>query len=227
MVFPFMAAAILGSAVVGGIASSSAAKKAAKVSGAASDKSLDLQREQYERSRQDLAPYVQAGYRGVNALTSRLGIGSGSSGRTGQGGSTAEDSTSQYRAYFDANPDLGANADWMAQNVSDLTGDGQVDSADYGALHYQRHGQGEGRQLPAATPPPTAPPTTQGPDTGPGPEGVFGTRGVAPYQPRAAFQAPPRYEAPPPPQGFAARPPPPGYVPTRQAPPPYVNHLRR
>jgi len=58
-------AAIIGSAVVGGIGASkqaSAAKSAAATQAAAADRAMQQEREMYEQSREDLAPYREQGY---------------------------------------------------------------------------------------------------------------------------------------------------------------------
>ena len=74
-----VAAAIIGSTVVGGLiasnASSDAASTAAQASGAASDASIAEQRRQYDLSRADYAPYLTAGTGAVNQLAAGLAPG--------------------------------------------------------------------------------------------------------------------------------------------------------
>lgn len=68
------AAAIVGAAVVGAVASNSAAKKAAKAQQGAADAANATQLEMYYQSREDQAPWQQAGTQGLNALTNALGL---------------------------------------------------------------------------------------------------------------------------------------------------------
>ena len=60
-----MALAVGGSALLG----ASASKSAAKTQAAAADRAAELQQQQYEQTRQDLAPYRAAGQTALNALT--------------------------------------------------------------------------------------------------------------------------------------------------------------
>lgn len=63
--------AIIGSAVVGGLASKSAAKKQAK----GAKKAAQLQQEQYMQTREDQMPFLEAGYGATNRLNELLGLG--------------------------------------------------------------------------------------------------------------------------------------------------------
>lgn len=58
-------AAIFGSSLLGG----SAAKSAASTQAAAADRAAELQNQQYQQTREDLAPYRAAGQTALNALT--------------------------------------------------------------------------------------------------------------------------------------------------------------
>lgn len=69
-----IATAIVGSAVIGGIASDRAAGKAANAQMAAADTATAEQRRQYDLSRQDLAPYRQVGTQALNQLGSLYGF---------------------------------------------------------------------------------------------------------------------------------------------------------
>ena len=71
------------------------------------------------------------------------------------------------QAYWNANPDLAADASLSGFNPGDLTGDGVVDNADRGAWHYQNYGQNEGRAAPQYAAPTTTAPTTTAPTTAP------------------------------------------------------------
>jgi len=62
---PWMALAIGGSALLG----ASAAKSAASTQAAAADRAAELQNQQYQQTREDLAPYRAAGQTALNALT--------------------------------------------------------------------------------------------------------------------------------------------------------------
>jgi len=101
-----IAAAIAGSAVVGGVAASSAAKKQSK----AANRAADLQQEQYgltredqqrqyEQTRADQMPFLEAGYGATNRLNQLLGITDKSFANFNAG------------AYLNANPDAKA---WVA-----------------------------------------------------------------------------------------------------------------
>lgn len=77
MVFPFLAAA-----VVGALAGNNAANKAAKASQDATDKTIALQQQQYDQTRADLKPYAEAGQAGLTALQERATGGGGVYGDT-------------------------------------------------------------------------------------------------------------------------------------------------
>jgi len=104
-----IAAAIAGSAVVGVVASSSAAKKQSKAAG----KAADVSQAQYEQTREDQLPFLEAGYGALNRLNEYLGIPDKSFANFNAG------------AYLNANPDAkayveaklklpGANAEQLA-----------------------------------------------------------------------------------------------------------------
>jgi hypothetical protein len=75
-------AAILGSALFG----SRSASKAADTQAAAADRAAELQNQQYQQTRQDQAPFREAGLTAQNRLMTLLGIG-GQAPSTGGGGS--------------------------------------------------------------------------------------------------------------------------------------------
>lgn len=71
-----VAAAMIGSAVVGaasGAMSASASKKAAKTQAASADRASDIQQANFEQTRDDLAPYKQAGDASLSQLTGQMG----------------------------------------------------------------------------------------------------------------------------------------------------------
>jgi len=65
-----IAAAIAGSAVVGAVASSKAAKTQSKAAG----KAADVSQAQYYQTREDQMPFLEAGYGALNRLNEYLGI---------------------------------------------------------------------------------------------------------------------------------------------------------
>lgn len=69
-----VAAAIVGSAVVGGVASASAAGKASKAQRRAAEQAAAVQREQYEQTRADLAPFRDMGTTALGQYTDLLGM---------------------------------------------------------------------------------------------------------------------------------------------------------
>jgi hypothetical protein len=69
-----IATAIVGSAIVGGLASSSAASKASKAQSRAAQQAADVQRQQYEQSREDLAPFRDTGVTALGRYGDLLGM---------------------------------------------------------------------------------------------------------------------------------------------------------
>jgi hypothetical protein len=80
----FTAAAILGSAVVGGAVASRGASKAARAQQQAADQAAQLQRETFERQAELAEPFRQAGITSQNELLRMLGLG-GEPGTPGYG----------------------------------------------------------------------------------------------------------------------------------------------
>lgn len=77
-----VAAAVVGSAVIGGVASNSAGKKQAQATGQASDTQLQaqresnaLQKEMFEQNRKDMEPWRDAGMGALSQLTTGLKTG--------------------------------------------------------------------------------------------------------------------------------------------------------
>ena len=86
-------AAILGAAAIGGAASlaggmmqSNAAQQAASTQAAAADKALALQQQQYEQSRQDSLPWMNAGKTALDAYMGELGLSEAAKNGTFQSG---------------------------------------------------------------------------------------------------------------------------------------------
>lgn len=85
-----VAAAVAGAAVVGAGASIVSGNKAAKASRDAADKSAEIQRYQYDTTRQDYAPYRLVGYSALDQLADAVGVARPASGSAGYalGGTT-------------------------------------------------------------------------------------------------------------------------------------------
>jgi hypothetical protein len=95
---PIFAAAIVGgSSIVGGLFGASAAKSAAKTQAAAAREATALQKEQFERVQQNLAPYQQSGVPAINALQQGLGLAPGSTGNITQGSLNTPFSQQQFQ----------------------------------------------------------------------------------------------------------------------------------
>lgn len=116
-----IAAAIAGSAVVGGVAANSAAKKQAKAAGQAAD----VSQEQYYQTREDQMPFLEAGYGALNRLNQLLGI-----------APEAKPFTPQFdeAKYLQQNPDVAA-----------AVARGKLSS---GLEHYNKYGIKERRAMP-------------------------------------------------------------------------------
>lgn len=77
------AAATIGASLFGSSASKKAAKTSADASNYATQQQIALQREQFDRMQQSLAPYSQAGQVGLNSLMDRMKAGGGTYGNQG------------------------------------------------------------------------------------------------------------------------------------------------
>lgn len=73
----------IGAAIIGGLASASAAKSAAKSRTKAANNQLALQREMYDQTRTDLSPYRDAGANALAAVNYELGLGAAPDGYSG------------------------------------------------------------------------------------------------------------------------------------------------
>ena len=80
---PWTAAAIVGGAVIGGLASDSASDKQED----AANRATDISNAQYNQTREDQAPFREAGYSALNRLQELLGTG-GNAGAAGYGSLT-------------------------------------------------------------------------------------------------------------------------------------------
>ena len=114
-------------AVGSAVASSSAAKSAANAQTGAANSAAALQQSQYNQTRQDQAPWRNAGGDALSALEYGLGIGS----RSG-GGVAKSQANFDSQAYLAANPDVAAS---MGTEKGELNA----------YQHYLDFGQNEGR----------------------------------------------------------------------------------
>ena len=120
---------------------SKAAKRGAQVAQSASDQNIAEQRRQYDLTRSDQMPFLQSDYARRAMADRSYGIQNSNMMGTVQGPNMNDARIGQpdYGSYVRSNPDLLA-----AYNASN----GQYGGIeDFGNIHYQTHGQGEGRQL--------------------------------------------------------------------------------
>jgi hypothetical protein len=188
-----LAAAVVGSAVIGGVVTSSAASKAAKVSQNATDQTTQLAQQQFQQTRSDNEPFRQAGMAAINPLMAQLGIGGGQGGPTasrnplsGPAGSSPQEAF-DWAGYRANNPDVNAAVTADGSGFNGSTPDERA------ADQYARYGRGEGRMVSTIQPAqpvliaPTAPsapvnPFIVDPSTG----GVTATRPDAGPRPTVA-----------------------------------------
>lgn len=133
-----VAAAMIGSAVVGAGASAYSASKGAKAQTKAANQANSTLQQTQGQIRQDLLPYNQAGQAATSSLNRLLGLSTGGGTGTGAAGGV---SAPDWGSYLSSNPDL------MAE-YNRVRGDFGNDPNAYAQWHYQHYGQGEGRQLP-------------------------------------------------------------------------------
>lgn len=132
-----------GASAAGGIYSanqqSQAAKRSAQAAQGATDQNIAEQRRQYDQTRQDLLPFQQSDLARRRMADRTYGIQSSDM----MGRQSVYDGNvggMDYGSYVRNNPDLLA-----AYNASG----GQYGGIeDFGQIHYDTHGRGEGRQLP-------------------------------------------------------------------------------
>lgn len=132
-----VAAAVIGSAVVGAGASAYAANKGAKAQTKAANQANQTLQQTQSQIRQDLLPYNEAGQAATQSLNRLLGLSTGGGG----GGGSANISAPDWSAYMAANPDIQAEFGRVGSSFGG-------DPAAYAQWHYQNFGQSEGRQLP-------------------------------------------------------------------------------
>lgn len=130
----FVAVAIGGSAVIGGVTSVIAGNKAAGAARDAAATTAATDKYVYDTTRQDQAPYRQVGYGALGKLAQIYGVQvqPDSSGTFG--------SSPDYAAYVRNSPDLMADVAKHQEFGGDLNA--------YGQWHYNTYGANEGRTLP-------------------------------------------------------------------------------
>lgn len=136
--------AIIGSAILGAGASAYAASKSSKAAQQASDAATAEQRRQFDMTRQDQMPWLQAGNAALNARMGLLGIGGG--GGVNALSLPAASGATNWASYGQTNPDVAA-----AWNNPLVQKQFNNDPNAYYQWHYGTFGQNEGRQRPAAT----------------------------------------------------------------------------
>ena len=136
-------AVMAGANAVGGIYSanqqSKAAKQGAQAAQGATDQTIAEQRRQYDQTRQDLLPFQQSDLARRRMADRTYGI--QSSDMAGQQ-SVYQGNVGgmDYGAYVRNNPDLLADFNASGGRYGGIE--------QYGQIHYDTHGRGEGRQLP-------------------------------------------------------------------------------
>jgi hypothetical protein len=103
----WVAAAVVGGAVIGGVASNQSAKKAANAAKSGADTSASTQLQMYDQNRADLMPWLQTGKSALQKLAALNGV---SYGGMGAGEKTQENF--DPKAYLRANPDVAADPYW-------------------------------------------------------------------------------------------------------------------
>lgn len=129
------AAALIGSAVIGGASSAISGSKAAGAARDAASAQAATDRYIYDTTRSDYAPYRAVGTGALGKLAQIYGV------ETGPASGGTFGSSPDYAAYVKANPDLVADFNKVAGKYGN-------DAAAYGQYHWDRYGQFENRTLP-------------------------------------------------------------------------------
>lgn len=109
----WVAAAVVGGAVIGGVASNQSAKKAANASQSGAETSASTQLQMYDRSRADLMPWMGTGVNALKKLAALNGVDYSSS--TANAGATSRENFDQD-AYLAAHPELRNPAVWSTND---------------------------------------------------------------------------------------------------------------
>jgi hypothetical protein len=138
-----VAAAVVGSAVIGGVMSNKASKDASDAAGDANQATLDQQRQMFDIQRQDFAPYQQLGEDAMPTYYRMLGISPG--GTSGQMTQKELDLIADYNAYRSGTPSTTTPA--VAGTTAPLASDSRYtepiyadSSTDEGLLQAQLSG---------------------------------------------------------------------------------------
>jgi len=93
----WVAGAVVGSSVIGGVLSSNAASDAAQTQADAANRAADLQYKQFQEQQATQKPFLEAGYKGENRLLDLLGL-SDNTGAQGYGSAAKNFSMADYQA---------------------------------------------------------------------------------------------------------------------------------
>lgn len=123
-----VAAAMIGSAVVGGVVSSNAASKAAKAQTNAANQANATQQGMYDQTRADLSPYMDVGVPAASRLADLMGT-SGNVGATGYGSLTQPFNADTFKQYLDPAYQWQLEQGQMALQNSQAANDGVLSGA--------------------------------------------------------------------------------------------------
>jgi hypothetical protein len=139
-----MAAANAAGGIYSASQQSKAAKQGAQVAQSTSDQNIAEQRRQYDQTRQDQLPFQQSDLARRRMADRSYGIQSQDMmGRQSVGDVPmyqGNEGQMDYGGYVRSNPDL--------MDAYNQSGGQYGGMEDFGQIHYQTHGRGEGRQLP-------------------------------------------------------------------------------
>jgi hypothetical protein len=139
-----MAAANAAGGIYSASQQSKAAKRGAQVAQSTSDQNIAEQRRQYDQTRQDQLPFQQSDLARRRMADRSYGIQSQDMmGRQSVGDVPmyqGNEGQMDYGGYVRSNPDLMADFNASGGRYGGIE--------DYGQIHYDTHGRGEGRQLP-------------------------------------------------------------------------------
>lgn len=117
MAFLIPSLIIGGASLIGGKMGSDAAQKGSEAQAAAARYAADLQNQQYQQTRTDQQPFLQAGYQGENKLLDLLGL-SGNTGATDYGSANKNFSMADYFANKDPGYEFGLDQGNRGINAS-------------------------------------------------------------------------------------------------------------
>lgn len=112
--------------IIGGNAQKKAANQAAKAQAQSAQLAIGEQRRQYDTSRQDFSPYLNAGTAALQQINDLLGI-----------STPATEGVTDWAAYVQGNPDAAANWAAIKGTKNDRFG-GDINA--FGQFHYEKDG---------------------------------------------------------------------------------------